>query len=230
MRSPNKRGLLILGILPATLIVRSLSAQEKSVSVFSHPAQITHPYLPLAQFQSDVFEGKEGGKPIRVVRTRKSTVKTFLINGKKVVPVAIEDREFESGKLKEVTLDYFAQDDAGTVYYLGEEVNNYKNGKIVGHEGAWEYGKGNAALGVLLPANPKVGNKFQPENVPGVTTEDDEVISTSETVTLPTGTFKNCIKVKETLSDGKIEYKVYAKGKGMVIDDSLRLVSQKVRN
>ncbi len=131
------------------------------------------------------------------------------------------------GKLKEVTIDYFAQDDAGTVYYLGEDVNNYRDGKVVGHEGAWEVGKASAKLGVLLPASPKVGDKFQPENVPGVTTEDDEVISTTETVKTAMGTYKNCIKVKETLSDGGIEYKVYAKGVGMIVDDSLRLLSHK---
>ena len=202
-------------------------SQEKPAPTFSHPTEITHPYFPLVSFLSDKFEGKEGGKSVRVVNTRKATKKVFLIGGQKVSPVAVEFREFEDGKLKEIALDYYAQDDGGTVYYLGEEVANYRNGKIIGHEGAWEYGKKNAALGVFLPANPKVGDKYQPENVPGVTKEDDEVISISETVTVPNGTYRNCIKIKETLSDGTIEYKVYAKGIGMIIDDSLKLVFQR---
>ncbi len=206
---------------------RLRASKENATPAFSHPTRITHPYLPLAAFQSDTFEGREGGKTMRTVRTRKATKKTFLIGGKNIAPLALEVREFEADKLKEVTLDYFAQDDAGTVYYLGEDVTNYRNGKVVGHEGAWEYGKGKAAMGVMLPADPKVGDKYQPENVPGVTTEDDEVISDSETVTTPLGTYKNCIKVKETLSDGTIEYKVYAKGVGMVVDDTLQLVAQK---
>ena len=218
---------LTLGVAAVLVGERELlMAQQKSAPAFSHPTQITHPYLPLASFQKAVFEGKEGGKAMRVVRTRRTTQKTFLIDGKRVAPLVIEDRDFEAGKLKEVTLDYFAQDDAGTVYYLGEDVDNYRGGKIVGHEGAWLYGKGKAALGVLLPANPKVGDKYQSENVPNVTTEDDEVVSVSETVTTPTGTYQNCLKVKETLSDGGIEYKVYAKGVGMVVDDTLRLVTQ----
>ena len=202
-------------------------SQEKPFPTFSHSTDITNSYFPLASFLSDKFEGKEGGKAIRVVNTRKATKKIFMIGGKKVIPLAVEFREFEEGKLKEVAIDYYAQDDGGTVYYLGEEVSNYRNGKVVGHEGAWEYGKNNAALGVFLPANPKVGDKYQPENVPGVTKEDDEVVSISETVTVPYGAYRNCLKVKETLSDGTIEYKVYAKGVGMIVDDSLKLVSQK---
>ena len=217
-----------IGLSLALSLVCATRAQE-SVAPFTHPARIDHPYLPLAGFERQVYEGKEGGKNVRVVLTRKESNKTFLIHGKTVRPLTIEDRETVDGKLKEVTLDYFAQDDAGTVYYLGEQVDNYKDGKIVGHEGAWEYGKGKAALGVQLPANPKAGDKFQSENVPGVTTEDDEVVSTSETATTPLGTYSNCIKIKETLSDGGVEYKVYAKGVGVVLDDSLKLVSQKKR-
>ena len=175
---------LLAGCSLACLVLPKTQAQVSGRPVFSHPTQITHPYLPLNSLQQAVFEGKEGGKSVRVLLTRKPTKKTFVIDGKTIAPLAIKDREFEDGKLKEVTLDYYAQDDAGTVYYLGEEVDNYKNGKVIGHEGAWEYGKGKAALGVMLPAHLQVGAKFQLENVPGVTREDDEVVSTSESLPL----------------------------------------------
>ena len=204
-------------------------AQKEKAPVFSHSTQITHPYFPLSSLQNDLYRGKEAGKAVRVTNKRVATKKTFMVGGKKVVPLAFEFREFVEGELKEVAIDYFAQDDAGNVYYLGEEVANYANGKVVGHEGAWLYGKGKAALGVMLPANPKVGDKYQPENVPGVTTEDDEVISTTETVTIPFGTYKNCVKVREKLSDGTVEYKVYAKDVGLVVDNTVRLVSRKTR-
>lgn len=62
-----------------------------------------------------------------------------------------------------------------------------------------------------------------------MTTEDDEVISTTETVTIPFGTYKNCVKVREKLSDGTVEYKVYAKDVGLVVDNTVRLVSRKTR-
>ena len=80
-----------------------------------------------------------------------------------------------------------------------------------------------------MPADPKVGQKFRAEDVPDITTEDDEVLSVSETVTVPAGTFKNCLKIQETLSDGTIEYKYYAPNVGVIkevtADGEINLVS-----
>jgi len=184
---------------------------------FSHPREITNPYLPLASLKQDILEGKEGSKTVRVERTIKPDIhKTFKVGKQTVEVLVMEDREFENGELAEVALDYFAQADDGTVYYLGEDVDEYKNGKVVGHSGAWLYGKQAKVAGMLMPAQPKIGDKFRPEDVPPITTEDDEVLSVSETVSVPAGTYENCLKVKEVLSDGAIEYKYYAKGVGCV--------------
>lgn len=184
---------------------------------FTHPRNIINPYLPLAWLKQDVLEGNEGGKELRVERTIKPEIrKTFKVGKQTVEVLVMEDREFENGQLAEVALDYFAQADDGTVYYLGEDVDEYKNGKVVGHSGAWLYGVQTKVPGVIMPAKPRVGDKFRPEDVPPITTEDDEVLSLSETVTVPAGTYQNCLKVKEVLSDGAIEYKYYAKGVGCV--------------
>ena len=184
---------------------------------FSHPREITNPYLPLASLKQDILEGKEGSKELRIERTLKPDIrKTFKVGKQTVEVLVMEDREFENGKLSEVTLDYFAQADDGTVYYLGEDVDEYKDGKVVGHSGAWLYGVQTKVPGVLMPGNPKVGDKFRSEDVPKITTEDNEVLSLAETVTVPAGTYQDCLKMKEVLSDGAIEYKYYAKGVGCV--------------
>lgn len=194
---------------------------------FSHSRDITNPYLPLASLKQDILENKNE----RVERTAKPDIrKTFEIAGQKIESLCVEDREFDSaGNLTEATLDYFAQDDDGNVYYLGEDVNTYKDGKISGHSGAWLLGKDTKIPGVLLPAHPKVGDKFSSENVPGITREDDVVVSISETMTVPAGTFHNCIKVKEHASDGATEFKLYAPGLGVIAemdsDDGLLLKS-----
>ena len=78
------------------------------------------------------------------------------------------------------------------------------------------YGVQAKVPGVLMPGNPKVGDKFRSEDVPKITTEDDEVLSLSEPVTVPAGTYQNCMKMSEVLSDGGIEYKYFAKGVGCV--------------
>jgi hypothetical protein len=195
--------------------------EAKALPRFTHPREITNPYLPLASLKQDILEGKEGSKKVRIERTAKPDVhKTFKLGGQTVEALAVEDREFENDQLAEVAVDYFAQADDGTVYYLGETVDEYKNGKVVGHGGAWMYGVNTKIPGVLMPAHPKIGDKFQSENVPKITREDDEVVSLSETVTVPAGTYQNCLKIKEVLSDGGIEYKYYAPEIGCVKEAS----------
>jgi hypothetical protein len=184
---------------------------------FSHPRDITNPLLPLAYLKQDILEGSEDGAKVRVERTLlPEKRKTFTIAGQKVEALVMEDREFKNGALEEVTLDYFAQDDEGNVYYLGEDVDEYENGKVTGHNGAWLYGKDTMTPGIIIPAYPKVGDQFKSEVVNKEISESDEIISVSETVSVPTGTFENCVKVKEMLADGTTEFKYYAPGVGVV--------------
>ena len=184
---------------------------------FSHPTVINNPYLPLSELKQDIFEGVEAGKKVRVERTAKPDVhKTFKIGDMTVEALCVEDRAFLNGELEEVATDYFAQDDNGNVYYLGEEVDEYKDGKIINHEGSWMVGKDTTVPGVMFPAVPKVGAKWRAEDVSKTIGEKDEVISIDETVIVPAGTFKDVVKVKELLADGKIEYKYYAKGVGVI--------------
>ena len=212
----KKTQLVCLGLaFGLGMLTRGLAAAETepSLPTFTHPREITNPYLPLGSLKQDVLVSKHD----RVERTAKPELhKTFQIGNQTVEALVVEDREYQNGALEEVALDYFAQDDAGAVYYLGEDVDEYKNGKISGHSGAWLYGKDTRRLGLLIPAHPKIGDKFKSEDVPGITTEDDEVISVSQTGKASGVTYKNCIQIKEKLSDGQTEYKLYAAGVGCV--------------
>jgi hypothetical protein len=107
--------------------VQAKKAAKAFASVkFSHPREITNPYLPLASLKQDILEGKEGSKELRIERTIKQELrKTFKVGKQNVEVLVMEDREFESGKLSEITLDYFAQVDDGAVYYMGEDVDEY---------------------------------------------------------------------------------------------------------
>jgi hypothetical protein len=217
----------LIMVAAATFLIPAMGAQDGSNAAlkFSHPKDITNTYLPLASLKQDILEGTEKGHPLRVERTVKPGSKTFSINGQDVEALIMEDREFINGQIEEVALDYFAQDDDGTVYYLGEDVDNYKDGKIVAHEGAWLYGKDTKILGVIMPAHPRVGQKFSPEDVGKVTKENDVVLSLSEKASVPAGKFENCLKVKETNSDGETEEKLYAPGVGAIKEEDLILKS-----
>jgi len=198
----------------------ALAKNGKKVSAvmkFSHPRDITNPLLPLAYLKQDILEGSEGGMKVRIERTLlPKKHKTFKIAGQTIDTLVMEDREIKNGELEEVTLDYFAQDDEGNVYYLGEDVDEYENGKVKGHSGAWLLGKDTQNPGVIIPAHPKVGDKFKSEDVNKEIREDDEVVSVGETVSVPAGTYENCVKVKEMLADGEVEFKFYAPGVGVV--------------
>jgi hypothetical protein len=183
---------------------------------FSHPCAIDNAYLPLGSLKQDILEsGSE-----RVERTARPEVRrTFQIGGQNVEALAVEDREFDSaGNLNEATLDYFAQDDEGNVYYLGEDVNTYKSGKISGHGGAWLLGQDTQKPGLLMPAHPKTGDKFKSEDVASISWEADEVVSLTETFSTPAGKFSNCLKIKERASDGGTEYKLYAPNVGVLAE------------
>lgn len=200
--------------LAGCLSLFAIAQASAELPKFSHPRAITNPYLPLALLKQDVFQNDEE----RVERAAKPAVhKIFQISGSKVDALAVEDREYNSdGKLAESTLDYFAQDDDGNVYYLGEDVDEYTNGKISGHSGGWLFGKDTQNLGLMMPAHPGLGDRFKSEDAEPITWEADQVVSLSETVTVPAGMFQNCLRVRERDSYGDVEFKLYARGVGCI--------------
>ena len=73
-------------------------------------------------------------------------------------------------------------------------------------------------LGLIIPGRPRVGQRFQAENVPGITKEDDEIVSVTSAVKLAIGTFANAVKIKESYPDGSVEYKYYVPSVGTVTE------------
>ena len=139
----------------------------------------------------------------------------------------VEERESKNGKLIEVSRNFFAFNTADRgVYYFGEEVDIYKNGKVVGHEGAWESGENGARFGLAMPGEVELGARYYQEVAPGVAMDRAEIAGLHETLKTPAGEFKDCLKVAETtpLEKGAKEYKLYAPGVGLIKDASLLLV------
>jgi hypothetical protein len=198
----------------AFLITFAIASQA---ATFSHPRQIDNPYLPLTKYERCELRGVEDGAKARVVRRLLDRTKKFEFNGRTVRAVVIEDRAIEDGELVERTLDYFAQADDGTVYYVGEDVDNYENGRVVDHEGSWLYGRDTDELGVAMPGHPRVGSRWRFEDVPGITTESNRVVERLARVRARGKTYRNVIRVRERISPGnEIEYKLYARGVGLI--------------
>lgn len=138
----------------------------------------------------------------------------------------LEERETKGGKLEEVSRNYFAIDKrTGDVYYFGEDVDMYDaNGKVTGHGGSWLSGVAGAKFGLIMPGKPKIGDRYYQEVAPKVAMDRAKVVSISETVTVPAGTFKNCLKTKESSGlESGVEDKLFAPGVGLLKDGGFRL-------
>jgi hypothetical protein len=133
----------------------------------------------------------------------------------------VEERETKNGRLEEVSRNYFAIDKvAGDVYYFGEDVDMYdKSGKVTGHGGSWLAGVNGARFGLMMPGEPKVGDKYYQEVAPGTAMDRAEVVSVTENFKAPAGEFKNCLRTRESsgLESGS-EDKWYAPDVGLVKD------------
>jgi hypothetical protein len=125
---------------------------------FSDPTRIDNPYLPLSKFHRCTLRGQEDGKKQLIHRTVLDRTRTFDIGGVPVQAMVVKDRVHADGKLIENTHDFFAQDDRGTVHYLGERVENIRHGHVRNHSGSWLVGRDTAKPGVLMPARPRKGD------------------------------------------------------------------------
>ncbi len=121
------------------------------------------------------------------------------------------DRVYLNDVLIEDTRDYIAQDKKGNVWYFGEDVDNYKNGVLKDHAGAWIAGVDGAKPGIWMEANPKVGDEYRQEYYKGEAEDIGKVLSLNERVSTPYGTFYNCLKVLEytPLEPGVSAYKYH---------------------
>jgi hypothetical protein len=194
------------------------ASAESSLPPFPGPDgfvnRVDHPFFPLPRGTRFVYSGFDEDKPLRDIIDVTRRDKTIL--GVKVVVVL--DRVFIDGELAERTLDYFAQDNRGNVWYLGEDTKEYENGKVVTTAGSFEAGKNGAKAGIIMRAHPKVGQTTQQEDAPGVAEDKATVVSLDETVATPYRTFHHCIKTKDftPLEPGALEVKFYCRGVGFV--------------
>jgi hypothetical protein len=144
-----------------------------------------------------------------------------------VLTRVVEEREWKRGKLYEVARNYFAIcEQTKDVFYFGEDVDYYENGKVVKHDGTWHAGTHGAKAGLIMPGTPKLKMRYYQEIAPKVAMDRAEIVSLNDTCKTPAGTFTKCMKVKEgsALDLKVVEYKYHAPGIGLVQDEDLRLV------
>lgn len=179
-----------------------------------------NPYFILEPGYRLVFESADAKLIITVLED------TMAVGN--VLTRVVEEREWEDGELVEVSRNFFAIDSTtGDVFYFGEEVDDYKNGNISGHAGAWRAGAANARPGLYMPGAPKVGMKYYQEHAPGIAMDRAEVISLDGKFETRAGTFDSCLKTQEgsAIKTGEKEWKMYARGVGLIQDEDMLLVT-----
>ena len=136
-----------------------------------------------------------------------------------VTVTVVRDTVTLDGELIEDTWDWYAQDLTGHVWYLGEDTFEYENGIVVCSCGAWETGMDNAQPGVVMLANPKVGDVYRQEFLKDEAEDLAEVLAVNETVTVAAGTFTGCTKTLDlsAIESDVQEFKYYCPGVGNVL-------------
>jgi hypothetical protein len=206
--------ILGLSLLPATHAQEATPAFDGS----SLSPVVTNPLFPLASLRSTVLEGKEEDSETgETIETRvELTVlpETTAVAGVEVT--VTEVKEYEDSELVEATLDYYAQDANGTVYYLGERVDMYEEGSVIGHSGTWLAGERANQPGVYMPAHPEVGQVFEQERAPGVAEDQSTILAVNQSIVTEAGEFSGCLHVEDFAPvEGGADEKYYCPGVGI---------------
>ncbi len=215
-------GLFLLAALGLTACDSS-TPEDTFVVTFEVPfdpskfqAEVTHPYFPLSPGTVWTYEGlTEDGLERIVVEV---LAETRQVAG--VTAIVVRDRVFLDGSLIEDTFDWYAQDEDGNVWYLGEDSKEIENGRVVSTEGSWETGVDGAMAGIIMPATPTVGQAYYQEFYAGEAEDRGRILSLNESVSVPAGSFTNCIQTEDTtpLERDVLEHKFYCPNVGVVLE------------
>jgi hypothetical protein len=158
-------------------------------------------------------ETDEGTETVAVTVTRE----TRNILG--VTCLVVRDTVKLNGAITEDTIDWFAQDRSGNVWYFGESTAEYEDGLIANIDGSWRADLGDAHPGIVMFAHPAVGKVYRQELLYTEAEDAAEVIALDESVTVPAGSYPHCLKTEEftPLEPEVSEFKFYAPGIGNVL-------------
>jgi len=188
---------------------------DLSAPPFSHSTEVTNPLFPISELHSAVLAGRIDGQPFHTETTLLPYTRTIEWSpGHKVETLVSQYMAFIGGRLQEVALDYYAQADDGSVWYFGEDVADYNpQGLIAYTTDSWLAGK-DGPPAMIMPGNPKVGQAFRTENIPGVVFEEVTVKRTGQTVPGPLGPVPGVMIGSELHDDAQRSDKLFAPGYG----------------
>lgn len=181
---------------------------------FDHPGK--NAYFPLVPGTVTRLDGsdEDGSYRERVEVTHR----TKMINGVRTIVISDVSRR-TSGVLAEKTTDWYATDNAGNVWYFGEDTATYdEHGRLEDRDGTWRAGRDGAVAGLIMPAQPKPTDAYRQEYLAGEAEDQAWIVGIDKTVTVPAGTFRRVVRSYEwsRLEPDVLSLKLYAPGVGIV--------------
>jgi hypothetical protein len=216
---------LVLLLLPVSGAIGKPGHRSRATKAVSTPsgwvAEVTNPYFPLRPATTFHYTGETDGIPS--TDDMEVTRQTKVILG--VRCTVVHDRVYTNGLLSEDTLDWYAQDTSGNVWYFGEDTKELdSNGNVTSTEGSWLAGVNGAHQGIIMEAHPRVGDHYQQEFAAGVAEDMAQVLGLHKSACVMYGCFDDLLLTKEwsPLEKGVTEHKYYARDVGFVLVDVVK--------
>jgi len=200
----------------------SITVCDPEFGVFS--LTIDNGFFPLVVGDELVLEGEDDEGTFIEIEISVLD-ETEVVAG--VTTRVVEEAEFEDGEVVEISRNFYAQAEDGTVCYFGEDVDDFEDGVVVSHEGTWRAGENGNLPGIIMPGDPEEGMVFSQEFAPGIAEDQSEILFFGETIEVPAGTFSDTLTTLDcnSLAKDSMDEKVYIRGIGLAIDEDAELVS-----
>ena len=180
---------------------------------FNHPQP--NPYFPLRPGTIARYRGTEDGERFRETVTVTRRTKTILGVRTTVVRDVLRHRD---GSLAEKTVDWYAADNDGNVWYFGENTATYEDGQLDSREGSWQAGVDGAVPGTIMPADPRPTDAYRQEFLRGHAEDQAWIVQRNAVVRVPYGKLRHVVRSFEwtRLEPRVLSAKFYAPGLGIV--------------
>jgi hypothetical protein len=169
------------------------SHYEPDIDPADFTSVIDNPYLPWIPGTVFTYDGTSDGEAQHNVVTVTDQTRTIM----GVTCVAVDDRVEVDGELEERTTDWYAQDEAGNVWYFGEDSKEYEGGQVTSTEGSWLAGVDGAMPGIVMEATSEVGDSYRQEYLRGEAEDRAQVKKLGKSVSVPYGSFDDVLVIRE---------------------------------
>ena len=198
----------------------TVGAKDFDRTNFDDSATVDNTWFPLVPGAYSVFEGSAIDDGERISRRVLTTVTDLSkeING--VNSAVVWERDYNEGELVEAELAFFAQDNDGNVWHMGEYPEEYEDGEFDKAPG-WIAGSKGATAGIAMRAEPRLGTPgyaqgYAPPPINWI--DRGRVHNVGEKVCVPVGCYEEVLVIEEFERNkpGAYQLKYYAPGVGDV--------------